>query len=608
MTDTNLKFSVPKSTSHPVDMLFGTPIGVPDVSTLSLVGKLPVPVCVSYIDYDNATLCRVSNDTRDVWQPNLAVAVQTDCLSENASPTPSPIREGWRDGVIFGSSTTVGIIDSIPQRQTAVSPWGAGVAVGGDTSSDFNNLSKSRSNIVSIFEQSVNTQGSIGSSYRDLSRFPRPGVLTGWSDARHVTADLDSLSGVAKPLPGTTQAYWQFGRKPPPGKSAEPSIVVPPKNGCYTPPVGSKVDLLFSELFSTSTDLLFKCENYVPTPGALVVVPVKATYMITNQITLKRVDTGVMMEPLSFGMTIDKASWTWGFSLTLPASALALVSPDQFGNAVMLEVTINGDPYRFIAESIKRDRTFGKSSISVSGRGQSALLSDPYSSVMTFSNAEPRTAQQLMVDVLTENGVGIGWDVEWHIDDWLVPSGAWSHRGTRMSALTTIATAAGAFIQPHNTLKKLLVLPNTKVAPWNLSSATPDIELPSASIIQESVSWENRADYDSIYVSGTSVGGVLGQVKRIGSAGAKPAPMVTDALITSVIAARQRGIYELSKFGRVVKYQLNMPILQETGIIMPGKTVRYVDNGISSTGTTDSVQVNVSLPNASQTINLTTYV
>ncbi|GAC1369737.1 MAG: hypothetical protein NVSMB36_19260 [Escherichia coli] len=325
-----------------------------------------------------------------------------------------------------------------------------------------------------------------------------------------------------------------------------------------------------------------------------------------NDISLKRVEGNHVLPDVSLNIHIDMDSWTWGFSASMPATALPLIEPGMSGDPVMLEASINGSNYLLLAESIQRDRVFGKSSISVTGRGQSAMLTDPYSPVLSFNNDKDRTAQQLMSDALTINGVSLGWAIDWRIDDWLVPAGAWSHQGTYMSAVTAIASAAGAFIQPDPVNKILRVRPRYPAKPWEWHSAVPDLELPSAAISKESVSWTNKPDYNAVYISGTTAGGILGLVKRTGSAGDVLAPMVTDALITNAIAARQRGIALLSDVGRSATYSLSLPVLAETDVINPGTLVRYVDNA-AIIGVVKGVSVSASALTTRQTIEVQTY-
>ncbi|KAF5298950.1 hypothetical protein FQA39_LY19202 [Lamprigera yunnana] len=87
----------------------------------------------------------------------------------------------------------------------------------------------------------------------------------------------------------------------------------------------------------------------------------------------------------------------------------------------------------------------------VSGRGKACVLDAPHAPEQTFGNTQARSAQQLMLDVLTINGAGMGWAVDFKLTDWVVPGNAWTHQGTYMTALADIAAAAGGYLQPHTT-------------------------------------------------------------------------------------------------------------------------------------------------------------
>ena len=154
------------------------------------------------------------------------------------------------------------------------------------------------------------------------------------------------------------------------------------------------------------------------------------------------------------------------------------------------------------------------------------MLDAPYAPVLNHGNTLARTAQQLMGDVLTLNGVGIGWDVDFQLTDWLVPGGVWAHQGSYIAALQDIAQAVGGYLQPHDTAQTLRVLPRYPAAPWDWAGETPDFELPSAVIAVEGIDWQRRAIYDAMYVEGVKAGSPRGRVKRAGTAGLQLAPPV----------------------------------------------------------------------------------
>lgn len=276
------------------------------------------------------------------------------------------------------------------------------------------------------------------------------------------------------------------------------------------------------------------------------------------------------------------------------------------GEPVEVQATINGTPFRLLVENIGRDRTFTADMLSVGGRGRVAVLDSPYAPNMNFFAEDALTSQQLMDWVLTDNGIPLGWDVNWGITAWPVPGGVFSHQGSYISALNRIAESAGAYLQPHNTASQIIVLPRYPSGPWDWGSVTPDFELPSAVVQREGTEWANKPRYNRVFVSGESVG-VLGQVTRAGTAGDVLAQGIVDPLITHVDAARQRGLSVLSNVGRTANISLRMPVLPETGIIKPGKFVKYVDGAVERIGLTRSVQVQVALPAIYQTLVVETH-
>lgn len=329
--------------------------------------------------------------------------------------------------------------------------------------------------------------------------------------------------------------------------------------------------------------------------------------MTVNTATLIRLDTGTAIPAFSMAMSLDGSSWTWRFSASVPGSALASLS-SATGDPVIVQATINGTPFCFIIDDIARDRVFPTSTLRVQGRGLAAELDEPNAPVMVFKNAEARTGRQLFDDILTIGGVPIDWMIDTaDFTDWLVPAGVFSHVGTYISAVNAVANAIGAYVQPHNTDRKLNVLLQYPVPAWEWEGVTPDIDLPAAIVSQESIVWSRKAAYNRVFVHGQE-GGVICQYTRVGTAGDVVAPTVLDPLITAAAAGRQRGRAILSDGGNVATVTLRLPVLAEMGIIKPGKFVRYVDGATTRIGLTRSVAVDVAMPTIYQSIKVETHV
>jgi len=607
---TSLIFSASPATGLPVHLVFGDEptadipsIGLTVVGVFDLVaGDIADLTATIEFDYFSGTerpdvgevravyqdAVKTQEPLRGVWQDNLPVAQHWIDHWQEAARLEAVTRSGWQDMERLRSDRTSHYQEAAPLQQSLAS--------------GFQDMIRLRSDRTSRYQEALSMQNSRTSSFQDAYRDRRNFTAGRFQDAvGYLNSILDEYQD-AVPYGAVLGGRYQDAMPPPAGIWIRPPI--PGEDPCYVPSL--PVHLVFSEGHVDAAHLVFICERHGGGPGpdpATVVVPIKRVYMVLNEATLRRVSDNALIPTLSMSMALDVDSWTWSFSAALPWQALSLVDGSD---PTEVQAVVNGAPYRFIIEKIGTERTFGRNALRVSGRGKSALLDSPYAPSMFFGNTGSRTAQQLMGDVLTLNGVPLDWTVNWEITDWTVPGNVWTHQGSHMSALTNIAAAPGAYIQPHPNLQELFVLPRYPAMPHQWGDLTPDFEIPSAVMTREGIERTELAMYDRVFVSGTTAG-VLGQVTRAGTSGELIAPMVTDALITHVDAARQRGLKELSAVGRQQNVTLRMPVLEETGIIPPGKLVRYTDGGEIRLGFTRSVQVEVGLPDIWQSIGVETY-
>jgi hypothetical protein len=395
-------------------------------------------------------------------------------------------------------------------------------------------------------------------------------------------------------------SFWQAGMRPLPGRHPPRPFVPSVAPACYVP----NTYLLFAEDAAINGDLLFVCGHPGSPRAGPVPVPIRRVYFVINEVTLTRWPDGAPVPVSGLSLLLDADSWAWGFDATLPLIAEPLVVSAEGASPVELIASVNGTAFHVLAENLSRERVFGEASIRLSGRGRSAALAAPYAPVIAFANTEPRSARQLMDDVLTFNGIPLGWTVDWALNDWLVPTGVFVKQGTWIEALTAIVSAAGGYLLPHPSEKVLRVRHRYPVAPWNWwDQVTPDYVLPVDMVARESLRWIDKPAYNRVFVSGQEAG-VLGQVTRAGTAGDVLAPMAVDALITQAAAARQRGIAVLSDTGRQIEVTLRLPIRPETGIIEPGAFVAYQDGGVARLGMVRSTRIEASLPEVWQTLGV----
>lgn len=447
----------------------------------------------------------------------------------------------------------------------------------------------------------------VGASLRHADTIVhRPARRLDWRRSPLHARRLANSHHQAIPASVRQRTSWQQGMEPRPGRwwpTYEPPglrIVIPGPTG-YTPrPLRCPV-ILGPTLVAQPP-----CSGGGEEPGT-VVVPVLEHYLVINTVTLVRADTGEPVEVANLSASLDRESWCWGWSASLAADQLDLVRSPALGEHVELIATLNGISLRLVVERIARNRQFPAATLRIGGRGRAAWLAAPHSPVQTRYNTEARTAQQLANDALTYNGVAIGWSVDWRLTDWLVPAGAWSHRGTYMEAVQRIAEAGGAYVQAHNTDQQLIIQPHYPTPPWEWASQTPDIELPEDVCEVEDIEQEDKPAYNAVYVIG-GAGGRRDRIRRAGMAANIMAPDVIDPLATAPEMTRQRGIAVLGDTGRQEHISLRLPVLDETGIILPGTLIKYVEGGAPRVGLSRGVALDHRFPELWQTVRIETHV
>lgn len=470
---------------------------------------------------------------------------------------------------------------------------------GASINDGFDQLSARNRPDVSARAERAASQGSLSADrWVVLSPIVRPVLRSDWGTAaaQHLVADVGFAKAVARHR--WSDLVWQEANSPLPGVSDHSTTpVIPPD--LYKPDTA----LRFTEKQPASLALLFRKKTETE---ATIVVPVRTLYMTINTQSLKVAETGREIEAKNIRLSIDADSWTWSWSADVPGSEWSLLKA-PVGELLDVLITLNGFAVRGTIERRGRNRSFANTGVGISGRGRAAWLSDPHSDKSSRSNAEMMTAQQIMAAALTDNGVSMGWDIDWQLTDWAVPAGAWSHTGTPIEACLAVASAAGGYIQADPISEVFHVLPRYPVAPWAWDSVTPDYDLPEDVCTFEGIEEIDKPRHNSVVVVGQA-NGVLCNVTRQGSDGGSPAPMVVNSLITHPDAGGQAGLAALANTGRQEIITVSLPVLAETGVILPGKFIRYRENGNARIGLSRGVSLSGDFPKVSQSIRVETHV
>jgi hypothetical protein len=541
------------------------------------------------------------------WEKGASGEVGVDGPHRAAVRSPLGTQERWTSGdrLLLKAS---GAQFSAVKSDTRTASWfdGALICRPGSNSMTFQSADNAvRPNLQSAYQVAARLCASRVLDFVSTGVGQQAFLIGRWEQPLPHRLGTSNSAGCAVARDRGWQVVFQESMRPKAGRSAVNVVPIPPEPApCYLP----DTRLLFDAAWSATRELIFICERHPESAagGQTVVVPIRRIYMILNNASLRRVDGNTLLPTFNMTLGLDADSWAWSFSATLPGRVLPDLEGGSTGSPVEVEALINGVAYRALVESIERSREFGSNDLRIAGRGKTALLDAPYAPTLNLTNTQARTAQQIMGDVLTVNGVSLGWEVQWGLVDWLIPAGVFSHQGSYIGAINKIAAAAGGYVQPHPSTQTIKILPRYPKAPWDWHTMTPNFELPMEATSRESLRWLEKPAYNRVFVSGQEVG-VLAQVTRAGTAGNTLAPMVVDALITDSVAARQRGIAVLSDTGRQIEVSLRLPVLPETGIIEPGAIVEYRDGSISRRGLVRSTSVQAGLPEIWQTLGVQTY-
>lgn len=503
--------------------------------------------------------------TELAWQAATHLSTMTDAAHQDAARTRSSSAER------FQAAQRLTAADITAQHQDAI---------------------RVKIDRASMFHAAIRTDTNATTArHQDGLRHARRYAISDFQAAAKSGANRTSKAGAGKDLPKVFFSRFQEAIAPGIGSWSPPEP--PGPEPCYTP----SAHLRFSLLRATDGNLVFVCDKYAPPVKPPIIIPVQRVYIVLNEVLLVRVVGAVPIPATQMNVNFDCDSWLPSFSANIPASSLDVVMPDP--TPVEVEISINGVAFRFFVERITRNRAFAQNTVSIGGRGIASELDAPYAAASQHTNTQAMTAQQIINDALAYTDYA----QSWNITDWLIPANTFSLYGTPAQVAGNVADAAGAVLQADWAQRDLRMLPRYPVKPWEWSSATPEYVIPAAVAQSESLEWVEKPAYNVVYVSGVQTG-VLGQVKITGTAGDKPAPMVTHPLITHADAARQKGIAILSDTGRKAMMQISLPVLDTLGVVDVCRLIEFHDGNTMRRGIVRANAISVNFPTVRQTLTI----
>lgn len=556
--------------------------------------SLSIPTASVTVQYRSETSRPVAGTAADAVQvaaPAQGVAAEHVQLARSLA---EPVATHWQAAQHLDGLLATRWADAMLRQMACRSRFQRGASAVAGLAGQFQDAGHAYTRFGNRFQEAQPVSAGAESSFQDALRDRRLVLRDGFEEGCRTLSSVSRRSRTAVSRRSSTDSRFQNARKPPAGIWIAPVVPIP---GHYIPPAGDAVHLLFREPMRHHVNLVFGRLGDVQTPTQII-IPVLRCYIVANSASLKRVSNNLNLPVFSMSVSIDAddPGGRWKWSAALPMKALADLEPDVDGDPVELEAVMNGSVWRLLIESRSERESFGSSSLQVSGYGLALAISSPQYPVMSYDNVSgARTAQQLADAALSFNGIPLGWALDWQIADWLVPAGVWVFSGSPLDAVSKIAAAAGGYVQAAAGSKVLRVLPRYPVAPWEWSSITPGLVLPSSAVLVRGTDHVSRAAYDSVYVSGAA-GGVLAHVKRAGSSGELPAPMIVDPLITDAAAARGRGLEVLGNTGKQQIISLETGVLPDSGVIHVGTMMDWTRGGMSRRGIVRNLAVSASVP------------
>ena len=128
---------------------------------------------------------------------------------------------------------------------------------------------------------------------------------------------------------------------------------------------------------------LFRSTWAISLDRSAVNIPINAT--------LKRLDTGEFIDFYSISISGDEDSWLWSFNVEIEDLAIWQMLQANNDQPILLEASVNGHVFRFIAEGRSKSRRRGKTSYSLTGRSPTVVLGDRYAAQITKKKAETPT-------------------------------------------------------------------------------------------------------------------------------------------------------------------------------------------------------------------------
>ena len=330
-------------------------------------------------------------------------------------------------------------------------------------------------------------------------------------------------------------------------------------------------------------------------------IPNRNWWYILNSLSVTRLDNGVEIQVIDGNYSTDRSCWCWSYSLTVPASEIRKLEPID-GQPVILKILVNGNEHQMLLENRSRSRKFAQDVYVLTGRSQTALLSEPYAPVRSFLQENERTSVQLCQAELDR--VFSATQLNWRLIDelgWIVANNSLSYSNLApISVIKMIAESGGGFVYSEKNSNALTIKPIYKKTFWDsLTVNEYDRLIPESIVTTQSTDYELYPDYNGITLTNDRTG-KLAQVRRTGTSSDTLLPTENNPLFDHVSMGAY-GKSKLAKAGMVETHIFTMPVSSEIGECSPGEVLAF---NAEWWGIVDSISVAFTYSNVNQTVKV----
>jgi len=298
----------------------------------------------------------------------------------------------------------------------------------------------------------------------------------------------------------------------------------------------------------------------------------RRVYIVMNDVSVVRLPERTPIDVLSVDLNASVDAWAWSLRMELAdPSQVALLKPDGNGPKVV-EITMNSYVWTAIIEGRDTSRVHASNGATVTGRSQTALLSDTYTARRSLAVTDAYSAQQLANLEITDRA--LPFSIDWQGLDWVVPGGVWYYQElSPIEVISQIAAARGAVLQSHPSDPTLIVQSRYPLSPWAWTAGLADVALPADWITGMTAQQQSKPMYDAVIIAGQQQG-VLAKVTRLASAGDTFAAQVVDQLNVTAAVAQERGRNVLGDRGVQELVDMDIPLFAP-GTITAGMSGLY---------------------------------